>query len=294
MHSCLYQGTVWHRRRRPVKHQFRYSVSMLYLDLDEFDDLARRGYFATVPRWSGASVCAADYSLQSAVTQPHAENSATVNLGRSWRSAVEQFVVHQVGERPAGPIRLLCQPRYFGYLFSPLNLYYCFDAADERVQWIVAEVNNIPWRERHWYLLEPGQGGRTHGRYEHAKEFHVSPFMPMQQRYAWRLGQPSAQLKVGIESRDEATASCGQLFSAVLNLRRGELTRHWQAGIVARHGWASAQVVAAIYWQALQLWWKGCPVYSHSESPPVPSEMRSPSTSGHPLANSLRVPVGPL
>ena len=35
MQSCLYEGTVWHSRTRPVNHQFQYRIAMAYLDLDE-------------------------------------------------------------------------------------------------------------------------------------------------------------------------------------------------------------------------------------------------------------------
>lgn len=31
---ALYQGTVWHERRRPVHHSFRYSVRYALIDLD--------------------------------------------------------------------------------------------------------------------------------------------------------------------------------------------------------------------------------------------------------------------
>ena len=41
--------------------------------------------------------------------------------------AVRDLVEEQTGWRPAGPIRLLTLLRNWGYYFSPLSLYYCFD-----------------------------------------------------------------------------------------------------------------------------------------------------------------------
>jgi DUF1365 family protein len=41
MHTCLYEGTVWHRRQSPVTHRFRYDVSLMFLDLDEVDEAFR-------------------------------------------------------------------------------------------------------------------------------------------------------------------------------------------------------------------------------------------------------------
>jgi DUF1365 family protein len=39
--SCLYLGTVMHRRVRPFVHGFRYRVYTLLVDLDELPDLDR-------------------------------------------------------------------------------------------------------------------------------------------------------------------------------------------------------------------------------------------------------------
>lgn len=33
-HVTLYQGMVWHERRRPVHHSFQYSVRYAFIDLD--------------------------------------------------------------------------------------------------------------------------------------------------------------------------------------------------------------------------------------------------------------------
>ena len=71
--------------------------------------------------------------------------------------AVRDLVAGRIGRRPTGPIRLLTHPRYAGYVFNPLSLFYCFDAGGERVEAVVADVTNTPWGERHQYVL----AGRT-------------------------------------------------------------------------------------------------------------------------------------
>jgi DUF1365 family protein len=225
---------------------------MLYLDLDEVEDLARRGYFSRTTRLAAASVLDGDYA------------------GPSLQACVQQRVAETTGKCPSGPIRLLCQPRYFGYFFSPLNLYYCFDAAGDRVETIVAEVNNIPWRERCWYVLWDGNRWGAGLRFRHEKSLHVSPFMPMTQEYRWRLGTPGDRLTVGLENRslpiqamDCHDGGSERLFAATMLLTRQPLARRWLTRVIARHGWMSAKVVGAIYWQALRLWWKGCPAYAH-------------------------------
>ena len=48
------------------------------------------------------------------------------------------------------PFRLLTHPRYFGYGFNPISLYYCYERG-RRGAWtaVVGEVTNTPWSERH-------------------------------------------------------------------------------------------------------------------------------------------------
>ena len=69
---------------------------------------------------------------------------------------------------------------------NPVSFYYCFDVeTNRRVETVVAEVNNTPWGERHCYVLDPDQFDDE--RRTLSKEFHVSPFLPMDMEYRWRL-----------------------------------------------------------------------------------------------------------
>lgn len=257
MHSCLYQGTVWHRRHRPVIHQFRYTQFLLYLDLDEISALARAGVFARDTYTAAASFCSSDHPVNG-VTSP------------DLASSVRRFVRQQTRLRAEGPIRLLTQLRYFGYYFSPLNLYYGFDAdGSNKPQYVVAEVSNIPWRERHWYVLWAGnQLGDEFGRFVHDKQFHVSPFLSMGQQYRWLLSTPGEQLKVSLHAENDSQP----ILSATQVLQRVELTRGTLSAAMIRHGWMTAKIVAAIYYEAFHLWRKQVPVYSHpKDATPCPN-----------------------
>ena len=45
--SCVYEGSIRHRRHAPVEHGFRYPLFLMYVDLDELPELLRRP-----PGWS--------------------------------------------------------------------------------------------------------------------------------------------------------------------------------------------------------------------------------------------------
>ena len=171
----------------------------------------------------------------------------------------------RTGVRPAGPIRVLTQPRSFGHCFNPVSFYYCIDMDGERVQALVAEVTNTPWGERHAYILgaQHGSGSVLDGRFD--KALHVSPFMAMDHRYEVRAATPSETLSVHISSRRAGATA----FDATLALRRRELTRASMAGMTARYPLATVRVLALIYGHALGLKLAGVPVHRHPQAGPA-------------------------
>lgn len=244
MQSCIYEGTVTHSRFLPVKHRFRYRLNMLYLDLQE------------VPEIVGARKLISDrrFSSRSFIPSDHLFNH------RALTCQIRQLIEDQTGKSSTGRIHLLTQLRYFGYYFSPLNLFYVNDSSNSQIEYVVAEVNNTPWKERHAYVL--WQGNRTRPdllRFSHPKKLHVSPFMAMDMDYHWRLSSPGDKLSVVLENHTQDS----KLFSASMTLRRRELTRHHLRLMSFRYPWMTAQIIAAIHFQALKLWWKKCPVYTH-------------------------------
>ena len=56
-----------------------------------------------------------------------------------------------------------------------------------------------------------------------------------------------------------------EIFNASLNLQRQPLTGGNLARALLRWPFMTAKVIAAIYWQALRLKWKGVPFCAHPE-----------------------------
>ena len=249
MHSCLYQGSVRHRRHEPSGHAFRYRLALLYLDLDETETVFAGRWFWSAGRRPGL----AHWHRADHYGDP----------GRDLRECIRELVRERAGLDASGPIRLLTHPRHFGYGFNPVSFYYCYDAADRELLAIVAEIDNTPWGERHCYVLpqSANRGTPDHLRFEFEKDFHVSPFMPMDMAYDWRFSRPGEALAVHMENHREGR----KVFDATLNLRRAPITGAALAGSLARHPLVTFKVTAAIYWQALRLWLKGLPLFTHPD-----------------------------
>ena len=157
-----------------------------------------------------------------------------------------------------------------------MSFYYCFDREDREVETIIAEITNTPWHERHAYVLPVSQAELegSSWRFCFAKQFHISPFLPMDMAYDWRLSPPADRLQVHMQNwRDERAA-----FAATLNLTRRELSGAALARALLAFPLMTGQVTAAIYWQALRLALKRTPFFSHprlssTKSSIIPAEV---------------------
>ncbi len=245
MHSAIYEGIVRHCRFSPRRHEFDYRLYLMYLDLAELD-LVFRGRWL----WSATGPALAWFRRADHLGNP------SQPLDQSVRDLVER----QLGNRPSGPIRLLTQLRYYGYVMNPVSFYYCFDSADLRVESVVAEVHNTPWGEEHCYVLDfREQSGARQFTNRHPKNFHVSPFMGMDMDYAWKVTPPGIELSVEIQNRQRDDL----LFTAKIDLRRQAISGWKLNWLLLRFPWITMRVFLAIYWQAVRLWLKKVPYVPH-------------------------------
>ena len=247
MRSCLYTGTIRHRRFTPRPHDFAYRIYLTCIDLAELPQLFDRYWL-----WSARRPALAWFRRADFHGDPH------VPLETAVRDLVEQ----RTGTRPRGPIRLLTHIRYFGWNFNPVSFYYVYDERDERLETVVAEITNTPWDERHAYVLRVAEAERAGAqglRWQFDKTFHVSPFLPMDMRYDWRFTAPGETLGIHMENWRAGTVE----FDATLTLRREPLGSAAMARALAAFPFITAQVSALIYWNALRLLLKRTPFFTH-------------------------------
>lgn len=240
--SAIYEGSIRHQRLLPTSHLFNYHVFMMYLDLDEIDVVL------SMSRWWSKKVFSAAQFRRSDFI-----GSSDTPI----KQAVYDCVSQATGETIDGPVRLLCNLRYFGFIINPISCYYCFDQK-ETLRYIVAEVTSTPWKERVHYVIPCSPDSKLQ-RHQFDKTMHVSPFMPMQMSYHWKSKTPDASIRIHLENWNDTA----QVFNATLALQRKELSAKALNTILLRFPLMTVKVMLAIHWQALRLFLKRLPIFKH-------------------------------
>ena len=251
MKSCIYEGTIRHRRFRPVQNSFQYRLYLMCLDLDELPQILAMHPFYANEHFNIASFRRRDHLGDPAVPL---------------KQAVQDLIRTTTADPASGPIRILTHLRYFGYCFNPASFYYCYNADDTQLETVVVEIHNTPWGEEFPYVLARGMNEHPltdWRRFRFGKRFHVSPFMDMDLRYDWRFRAPGDTLQIHMLLADRAE---NKLFDASLSLKRQAINRQALTRVLLAYPLMTVKVAAMIYWQALRLLSKGAPFFPHPQN----------------------------
>lgn len=236
--SAIYRGKVNHRRFSPKKHSFAYSYCMWLLDVDELSQVSSKFTLVGQNRLSPIRICLSDHIA--GVTDP-----------AQFKQRIKQKVLELGGTWQGEKLLMMTQARVFGLYFSPVNFHFCYDG--EHCRYMLAEVSNTPWGEKHWYLVDLENA-------ETEKDFHVSPFMPIEQKYQWRVKLPNEAFFAHIENWQEH-----KVFDATLKLDRVALSTSSLIRVLMRFPLIAMSTVSAIYWQAAKMFAKGFKFYSYQK-----------------------------
>lgn len=247
-------GVVQHRRFRPAKNAFSYSVFTLSIPMRERSRnpllLSRHGLGDN------------RFRFFSFFDKDHGRGDPN---SLAW---IEEILSTYGIDHSEGEIWLQTFPRVLGYVFNPVS-FWIYTKPNGQVRALIAEVNNT-FGERHCYFLakdsgEPLRSGET---LISNKVFHVSPFCDVSGQYRFRFLFPQdSQSGCNTLSRIELFEEEGALIHTSISGVARPLTRASLYLSILRYPLMSVGVIGRIHWQALKLWIKGVPFHSKPKPP---------------------------
>tara|TARA_Y100000996_G_scaffold409254_1_gene389627 strand:- start:488 stop:1252 length:765 start_codon:yes stop_codon:yes gene_type:complete len=233
--SCIYNGTVIHKRYKPKEHFFKYSVFSLFLDLSELEILNNNIRFFSINKFNLISFFEKDHGNR--------DDSSLVD----WvKKNLEQNQINTENIK----IKLLCYPRIFGYVFNPLSIFFVYNQNDTLVS-ILYEVKNT-FGEQHTYVFKIDNENNLIQN-NCSKKFHVSPFIEMNCNYFFRILKPGERLSVIIDQYDQV----GKILYASQDGKKANLTGQELIKSYLKHPLMTFKIISAIHFEAFKLWIKG-------------------------------------
>ena len=235
INSCIYSGSVIHKRFKPKEHFFKYKVFSLFLDLSELNELDDKLNFFSLNKFNLISFYEVDHgnrdgsSLLDWVKNNLSKNNvSTVNI----------------------KVKLLCYPRILGYVFNPLSVFFVYDQNENLVS-ILYEVKNT-FGEQHTYFFKVENQNKLIQN-NCSKKFHVSPFIEMNCNYFFKILNPAQKLSVIIDQYDQK----GKILFASQDGERSDLTGKNLMKSYLKHPLMTFKIISAIHFEAFKLWMKG-------------------------------------
>ena len=233
--SCIYSGLIIHKRFKPKKHFFSYRAFSLLIDLNEISNLEKKINFFSHNKFNILSFYNIDHG-------PRDGSSLTKWVKKNLVKA--KININEVS------IKLLCFPRFFGYVFNPLSIFYCYDK-HEQLRAVLYEVKNT-FNEQHTYVFRSKPSSKII-LHKCNKKFYVSPFIEMKTFYNFRLLKPGKNINIQIKQTDShGLLLLAQQVGKKINLNSKSLFYQF-----LKHPLMSFKVIVAIHFEAFRLWSKG-------------------------------------
>lgn len=243
---------ISHRRYQPKAHAFASGLTYLYFDPDQMKTWTQGSSLWSATGFNLLCLNEADF-LTSAL------GSIRQKVAACLQAELDVCLDADM------PIRVLGLPRMLGIRFNSVVFYFVFDRAF-KPQFILTEITNTPWGERHTYVHDcRGQTPRhisdyQQYRFEFAKTFHVSPFMPLDLDYRWHFSFSDQKNVVYMQLWQTGILQ----FDANMSFALEPITLPSQQRRYAlKHLLEPCKMLFGIYSQAFKLWRKKLKFYRH-------------------------------
>ncbi len=219
---------------------------MFALDIDEIDDVASRLKLVSRNK----------RNLYSFRDDDHWKEGK-----KNIRANLTSYLHEQGMTEPLGQITLVTHLRTFGHIFNPVSFYFIRGIEDQPLC-AIAEVANT-FNEQKLFVIGSEYFAKSQYREKQSKEFYVSPYSDLDTEFSFILSEPDERLAISINQSQKGKT---YFFSSLVGERR-ELTDWNLLKYTLRFPFITLQIVGAIHWQALKLYFKRIRVRRKAANP---------------------------
>ena len=247
MKSKIFLSTIFHKRFLPFKHEFKYIVPSLLIDMDELSEINNFSNFFSVNSFNIFSFFEKDHGFRD---------------GRSIQDFIKYYLKKYKIYYSDLNIKILCFPRIIGYAFNPLSVFYCYDK--KNLIAIFYEVKNTS-NEQHTYVFSGNSNieeiNLSHSCY---KQFYVSPFIGMQGSYQFKneLNNRAVNICINLYNADKEKILTASQFG-----RLNKLTSYGMLKFISFNPLLGFKVFVAILFEAFRIFFKGGKYYARQKKP---------------------------
>ncbi len=258
MNSVIYIGKIYHTRIDPKKNDFTYPIYMMYLDLDELEEMEKNLKFFSLNRFNIFGFFDKDHFTfldqvkkdKQLIAQENVKYKVNDYKNKNTKARIIQLIKDAGMDFEPGKIFALTNLRIFGYVFNPVTFYYCFDK-DGIFKVLVSEVNNTFGDQKMYYVKIDNSDEKFFTSLQR-KNFYISPYTKHDNDLAWKFSLPDEKVFIVIDSLKKGCVEVKATFTA----KRHELTDKCLLFLTLRYPLYTLMVIFRIYYQALKLYFK--------------------------------------
>lgn len=258
MNSVIYIGKIFHSRKDPRKNDFTYPIYMMYLDLDELEDLDKNLKFFSQNKFNIFSFHDKDHFTFLDQVEKEKRLIASENIkykvgdykNKHTKARVGRLIKDAGMDFEPGKVFALTNLRIFGYVFNPVTFYYCFDK-EGVFKALVSEVNNT-FGDQKMYFVKIDKPDEEIFTSHQRKNFYISPYTKYDNDLSWKFNLPDERVFIVIDSLKRDSVEVKATFTA----KRHEFTDKRLLFLTFRYPLYTLMVIFRIYYQALKLYLK--------------------------------------
>jgi DUF1365 family protein len=241
---------------------------MVYLDLDELELASKKLFLFGYNRWNVLSFFDGDHFKFVSQKKQEADTIARekINfkadkyLNKNTKERLKVLIDELKLDFELEKVYILTNLRNFGYIFSPVSFYYCFDRAG-KFRAMFSEVNNTFGDQKMYYCKIDNPEAELFLDVQR-KNYYISPFISYDNDLRWQFKIPGEKIMMAIDSIKNDRVELKTLVTG----NRKELNNTSLLWALLRYPMVTLMIIALVHYQALRLFIKKIKFYRKNET----------------------------